>query len=57
MIYSNKDVYEGYWVDGKCEGHGKLIEKSGKWYNGEWKNNKYHGDGKEFIPKFGYYEG
>ena len=35
-IYSNGNFYIGNWVDGKRSGWGKLVDKSGKTYEGMW---------------------
>lgn len=39
---NNNERYEGEFVDGKREGYGVLVGK----YEGEWKDNLYHGRGK-----------
>jgi tetratricopeptide (TPR) repeat protein len=37
--------YEGYWKDGKFEGKGIMVLKSGYRYDGEWKNGERNGFG------------
>ncbi len=44
--YRGKDVYMGYWKDGKKHGKGKYIWKDGSVYEGEWYKNNMHGQGK-----------
>ena len=39
-------MYEGDFVNGKYEGHGKFYFDTGIYYIGEWKNNIMHGKGK-----------
>jgi hypothetical protein len=47
---SDMVMYEGDWVNGKCEGNGRVIfpdrYKGGMWYDGEWENGKWNGWGK-----------
>ena len=45
---NNEEVYEGEFVDGKREGHGKYYISEEYYYEGEFKNNEFHGKG-EFI--------
>jgi hypothetical protein len=33
-------LFEGEWLNGKREGRGKLINKSGEMKEGVWKNDK-----------------
>ena len=50
--------YEGNFVDFKREGEGTLYTESGdKIYEGEWKNNKYHGYGMYFLRGQCRYDG
>ena len=45
-VWANKDVYEGDFVGGKKEGRGKkLYFNSDDYYDGEWKDDKKHGQG------------
>jgi hypothetical protein len=38
-------MYEGHWKNGMMNGHGKFIWPTGKFYEGEYLNNKKHGYG------------
>ncbi len=50
--------YEGNFVDFKREGEGTLYTENGdKIYEGEWKNNKYHGYGMYFMRGQCRYDG
>ena len=40
------DVFEGYFLNGKKNGHGKYTWADGDTYEGEWKNDKRCGRGK-----------
>ena len=44
-VYSNGDVYEGLWRQGKCEGPGRYRWKNNNEYDGEWKAGRMHGRG------------
>lgn len=55
---NNGQRYEGAFVDFKREGEGVLFTENGdKIYDGEWKNNKYHGYGQYFLRGQCRYEG
>ncbi len=41
------DRYEGMFIDGVSNGHGKYIWPNGRSYEGEWVNDMRHGFGKE----------
>jgi hypothetical protein len=41
--FSNSDVYNGEWQDGKIRGYGKCIYASGDVYEGDWIDGKIHG--------------
>lgn len=46
---NNKLTYDGYWVNGEFDGYGKLEDYTKGFYfeyNGNFKQNKFHGDGK-----------
>ncbi len=49
--------YEGSFVNGWLEGHGKMTWRDGKVYSGEWKASKKHGSGQEKYATGGQYEG
>jgi hypothetical protein len=53
-----KTVYEGYFVDGKYHGKGKITWNNGAVYEGDFANDEYHGKGK-FTNAWGttVYEG
>lgn len=44
--YSNGDIYEGYFADGKRHGHGKYSYVTGEIYEGLFNDNLKHGIGK-----------
>ena len=44
--------YEGYFLDDNKEGKGKLVLSNGEWFNGQFSEDKVHGDG-EFFRKDG----
>lgn len=54
IIYTNGDIYEGTFKDGK-KMYGELTFKTG-FYNGGWKNDKRHGEGKSQVND-SYYQG
>ncbi|MDP0530677.1 hypothetical protein NLB58_02145 [Porphyromonas gingivalis] len=55
---NNGQRYEGNFVDFKREGEGTLYTENGdKIYEGEWKNNKYHGYGMYFMRGQCRYDG
>ena len=45
MYYSNKDIYEGDWLNDYRDGIGKLYFSNGDMYQGQWKNNLKDGLG------------
>jgi hypothetical protein len=51
------DKYEGWWVDGKWEGKGRLVKMNGEKYEGDWVGGKKDGKG-ELMESIGQiYEG
>jgi len=48
IVYSDgKRIHEGFWRDGKKEGHGRcLFFPQGDFHEGEYKNNLRHGPGR-----------
>jgi hypothetical protein len=42
----NKEVYCGYWSNGKRNGSGEQVYRNGDMYTGKWLDNKKHGKGK-----------
>ena len=59
MLGSNVTLYEGEFLNGKRNGHGKLFdEEYGKLvYEGEFLNGKFNGKGKLYILDFLIFEG
>ena len=50
MQYSNKICYRGYWLDGKRNGFGQLIDSNGiDLYSGHWKDDQYDGYGTSYT--------
>ena len=45
MEYVSGNTYTGDWANDNYEGHGVLIFKSGKRYEGEFKAGYWHGKG------------
>ena len=57
--YTNRDIYEGWWLDAQQCPHGLGTYKwaSGVTYEGSWKNGKKHGYGTQTYPSGDRYEG
>ena len=53
----NVEYYKGDLVNGKREGEGQFYIDGKLIYNGEWKNNVYHGTGRLNYLRRGYYIG
>ena len=47
MVYNDKTVYEGYWINGKKEGQGYIQRLDGSTYQGSFVNDFPHGFGTE----------
>jgi hypothetical protein len=45
IIYSNKTVYDGHFVNGLADGFGVCYYADGDIYSGQWKKHKSHGEG------------
>jgi hypothetical protein len=45
MTYSDGDVYDGHWLNGKENGKGRMTYSDGDVYDGDWLNGKWHGPG------------
>lgn len=50
LAYDVKVDYLGQVTGGKPDGWGQARYSDGKIYDGEWKDGKIHGRGKEFYP-------
>lgn len=65
FIWSNGSRYDGEWFKNEMHGSGTLLLVSSmdygstnwKWYNGNFQNGKYHGDGIFNWPDGSIYEG
>lgn len=57
ITYSNGDVYEGEWKEGKRHGQGKITWPTGVVYEGNWKEGKRTGKGKYTWTSGAVYEG
>lgn len=55
--YTNGNVYEGEWVDGRKSGQGSQTWPSGEKYEGGWSNNREHGEGTKTWPNGESYSG
>jgi len=55
--YTNGNVYEGEWVDGRKSGEGTQTWPSGEKYSGSWSNNREHGEGTKQWPNGDRYSG
>ena len=49
MIYSNGNIYEGQWHEGKRNGYGVLTKRNGDHFEGHWVNDRRHGQGYEYL--------
>ena len=47
--YTNGNVYEGDWVDGRKNGQGTQTWSNGEKYEGGWSNNREHGQGIRYV--------
>ncbi len=55
--YTNGNVYEGEWVDGRKSGQGTQTWANGEKYTGAWSNNREHGQGTKTWPNGDSYTG
>ena len=44
-MYSNGNVYDGEWTDGRINGYGTLTYQDGDKYIGQWVEGKMNGQG------------
>jgi hypothetical protein len=49
MIYSNENIYEGQWHEGKRNGYGVLTKRNGDHFEGHWVNDMREGQGSYFY--------
>lgn len=52
MIYSNGDIYSGYWHNGKRNIFGKIKYKNGNYYSGIWCEDKFDEFGIYYNNKY-----
>ena len=45
QVWPDGTIYEGYWLNGRANGKGRIIHADGVWYNGNWLNDKANGQG------------
>jgi len=57
QVYSNGDVYEGEFHEGKCSGSGVYYYYMSGRYEGDWVDEKYDGCGVETWAKGSRYRG
>ncbi len=55
--YTNGNVYQGEWVDGRKNGQGTQTWGNGEKYEGGWSNNREHGEGIKTWPSGDSYTG
>ena len=56
-MYTNQDIYEGEFIDGKANGFGKYIQKDGTQYESYWINSQPHGRGEMRNLDGSFYSG
>jgi len=49
--------YEGYWLDSKRAGKGRIVYNDGSYYTGNWKDDARHGQGHYFDASGHTYQG
>ena len=49
MIYSDENIYEGQWHEGKRNGYGVLTKRNGDHFEGHWVNNMREGQGSYYY--------
>jgi len=49
MIYSNENIYEGQWHEGKRNGYGVLTKRNGDHFEGHWVCDHREGQGSYFY--------
>lgn len=55
FIYPNKDIYSGYWLNGKKHGLGTYVfNATGMKYIGKWVQNRFC-EGKWSYPNGSYF--
>ena len=58
MTFANKDNYEGGWSADKYDGYGVFQSGNGlEKYEGNWRDDLRHGQGKKFYSNGDVYEG
>ena len=57
VTFPNGAVYTGQWLNGKPDGHGKLVEPNGETYEGQFVDGYVQGFGKFNFADGAIYEG
>ena len=57
MLYSNKELYDGDWSEGKRNGFGTLSKLDKKIYVGGWKEDMRDGKGMNYYSDSEFYDG
>ncbi|KAH8862074.1 MORN repeat-containing protein 3 [Schistosoma japonicum] len=55
--YSENEIYEGEWCEGKRSGWGRMYYANGSIYEGQWLDDKRHGDGMLRLANENRFEG
>lgn len=57
MVYSNGNIYEGDFINGKADGQGTSNFADSATYTGQYSNDLFHGKGKYIYPNGSIYDG
>jgi hypothetical protein len=57
VIFANKDIHEGIFVDGLLEGEGKKLQANGTCYVGVFKEGRLNGRGSKILVDGSIFEG
>jgi len=57
MSYQDGSSYDGSWVNGMRDGHGRIVWSDNAFYDGSFKEGEFNGFGKMVWSDGGWYEG